>query len=163
MNLLPFFQWCEATALGRTMRESIVGVRGDRVGSPARAGDDRRRGAARRPAPARIGLRRDRSPSSRARRSRFSRRPDRARHPGVALFASEAVKCYYSTAFCGEDGGAAVRDALRLHGPPRVAFADEGRFSDGTRTLVALVSLVLWFARRRRRTLDRLLGLGQDE
>jgi hypothetical protein len=64
---------------------------------------------------------------------------------GCALFASEAVKCYYSTPFWVKMSALAVAVVYAFTVRRRVAFAREGQFNGTTQMLVALVSIGLWF------------------
>jgi uncharacterized membrane protein len=64
---------------------------------------------------------------------------------GLALFASEAVKCYYSNPFWVKMTALVLATIFTFSVRNRVALANEERFSGGARMSVALVSLGLWF------------------
>ncbi|MBS1816871.1 MAG: hypothetical protein JSU08_02980 [Acidobacteria bacterium] len=64
---------------------------------------------------------------------------------GAGLFASEAVKCYYSTPFWVKIGTLVVATIFAYAVRNPVARAAEGRVGGGTRALVALASIALWF------------------
>jgi hypothetical protein len=147
MNLLPFFQWCEATALGDMVRKSLWLfpvieafhlVAFSVLGGAVLLMDLRLLGLVMRTQPA-------------ARIARDSR-PWLAGSlavmmaSGILLFLSEAVKCYYSFPFKVKMISLflAIVFTWTLH--RRVAVAEEGRFGALQGRLVALVSLVLWGA-----------------
>ena len=145
MNLLPLFQWCEESGIGRTIRESVwafaliesthllslvmlggsvllvdlrilnLGLRGRSVGELAREV---------RPV-ANLGL-------------------VILLLSGFALFSSEAVKCYYSYPFRLKIVALAVALVFTYTVHNRAATADDDRVSGG-RTMIALASLLLWF------------------
>ncbi len=64
---------------------------------------------------------------------------------GVALFVSEAVKCYYSTAFWVKMTSLLLATIFTFTVRRNITQADHGTVSPATYKLVALVSLVLWF------------------
>lgn len=64
---------------------------------------------------------------------------------GIALFASEAVKCYYSTPFWVKMASLALAMLFTFTIWRKVTFADETRVRPIRMKLVALVSLTLWF------------------
>ena len=64
---------------------------------------------------------------------------------GWGLFASEAVKCYYSSAFTVKIATLVVAPIFAYAFRNRVCRAAEGHFSGGTRALVAITSMALWF------------------
>jgi hypothetical protein len=146
MDLLPLFQWCEESGLGRMVRESVWAFAVIEsihllalvtMGGAALLVDLRMLN---------FGLR-QRSVAELAR--------DVHRYlglglivlilSGIGLFASEAVKCYYSVPFRVKMVSLVIATIYTYTIRTRVAFADEGRFGGGTRTLVALVSIALWF------------------
>ena len=145
MNLLPLFQWCEESGIGRTIRESVwafaliesthllslvmlggsvllvdlrilnLGLRGRSVGELAREA---------RPF-ANLGL-------------------VILLLSGFALFSSEAVKCYYSYPFRVKMAALAAALVFTYTVHNRAALAADDRASSG-RTMIALASLLLWF------------------
>jgi hypothetical protein len=144
-SLLPFFQWCEATALGHGIKESawlfpvIEGVH--LLGLAALGGtvllvDLRMLGA---------GL-----------RSRPIAELAREVRPwllgslvvmivtGTALFLSESVKCYYSQAFWVKIATIPIAALFTLTVRQRVA-SGAGMDATATTRLVAIVSATLWF------------------
>jgi len=64
---------------------------------------------------------------------------------GAGLFLSEAMKCYYSTAFAVKMTCLALAIIFTFTVRTRVTMADEGRVRPPWLKLVALVSLALWF------------------
>jgi len=146
MNLLPFFQWSEESGLGRMVRESVWAfaiIESVHLLALATMGGavllvDMRM--------LKIGLRR-RPVAELAREAQGFLRAGLIVLiiSGGALFASEAVKCYYSSAFTVKMVALLIATLFAFTVRKRVAFADEGRFSDSTRTLVAVVSVMLWF------------------
>jgi uncharacterized membrane protein SirB2 len=144
--LLPFFQWCEATALGQTIRdsqwlfpaiESVHLIALAAIGGAVLVLDLRLLG---------LGI-----------RHRSVAEVARDAYPwlvaslivmlvtGISLFLSEAIKCYYSQAFWVKITTIPVAILFAFTVRQRVAGADEGRFSTLVRGAVALVSLTLWF------------------
>ena len=63
---------------------------------------------------------------------------------GLALFSSEAVKCYFSFPFWVKMSALATAIVFTFTIHNRAALAADDRVSSG-RTLIALVSLALWF------------------
>jgi hypothetical protein len=146
MSLLPFFQWCEASALGQTIRDSqwmfpviesvhLIGLAA--IGGAVLVLDLRMLG---------IGI-----------RHRSVAEVAREVQPwlvasllvmivtGVSLFLSEAIKCYYSQAFWVKMTALPVAAMFAFTVRRRVAAADDGRFPPIVRAAVALISLTLWF------------------
>ena len=146
MSLLPFFEWCEATALGSAVRSSkwlfpviesvhLLGLA--LLGGSLLLLDLRLLG---------LGLRRQ--PVAQLARDA---------QPwlvgsllvmlatGVPLFLSEATKCYYSTPFWVKMTCLPLAATFALTVRRRVAMADETRMRPLWYKLVALVSLALWF------------------
>ncbi len=145
MNLLALFQWCEESGIGRSVRESVwafaviesthllslvllggsvllvdlrilnLGLRQRSVGELARETQPY----------ARIGL-------------------VVLLLSGLALFSSEAVKCYYSFPFWVKMGSLASAIVFTYTVHNRAALSADDR-SSGGRTMIALVSLALWF------------------
>ena len=64
---------------------------------------------------------------------------------GIALFASEAVKCYYSSPFWVKMYALVAATLFTYGFRNRVALADEEKFGGTTRMLTAVVSIALWF------------------
>ncbi|MGE3957189.1 MAG: DUF6644 family protein [Vicinamibacterales bacterium] len=64
---------------------------------------------------------------------------------GIGLFASEAVKCYYSTPFWVKMITLAVAIVFAYAVRNPVARSAEGRVGTGTRAMVAVSSIALWF------------------
>jgi hypothetical protein len=145
-SLLPFFQWCEASALGEAIRtstwafaviESCHLLALAVIGGAVLIVDLRLLG---------LGL-------------KDQRVADVARdaYPwmvgslivmlvtGVGLFLSEATKCYYSTPFWVKMTSLLLAMVFAFTVRRRVTFADEGRVRPVWNRLVALVSLMLWF------------------
>ena len=146
MNLLPFFEWCEASFIGAGIRASLwlfpaiecVHLLGlVMLGGAVLVVDLRLLGLGLRDQPLdRIG--RD------AQRWLLAGVVTMIA-TGVPLFLSEAVKCYYSTAFWVKilTLGPAIVYALTVR--RRVVLAGEGRVGPAWRGLTALVSIGLWF------------------
>jgi hypothetical protein len=143
MSLLPFFQWCESSAIGSAIRTSpwafaviesvhLLGLAA--IGGAILIVDLRLLG---------LGLRRE---SVR----------DVARHAepwlagslvvmlssGVALFLSESIKCYYSTPFWVKMTSLALAIVFTFTVRRRVAMTDGS--ASLRQKIVAAVSLALW-------------------
>ena len=144
MNLLPFFEWCEASRLGDTIRQSLwlfpvieavhllaLCV----IGGTLLLLDLRLLG---------VGL-----------RDQPAQRLARYLQPwlvgaivvmlltGVGLFTSEAIKCYYSTPFWVKIS--TLPFALLFTFTVRRRVADRaGTETTGTTRLVAITSIALW-------------------
>ena len=144
MNLLPFFEWCEASWLGDAIRQSLwlfpvieaVHLLGLCVlGGSILLLDLRLLGA---------GL-----------RNQSISQLSRAIHPwllgslvvmvttGVALFSSEAIKCYYNTSFWVKITTLPV--ALLFTYTIRDRIAARAMDANATTRVVALISIALWF------------------
>ena len=146
MDLLPLFQWCEESGLGRTVRESVWAfaviesvhlLALTTMGGAVLLVDLRLLN---------FGLR-NRPVGELAREvQRFVNLGLIVLMlSGLGLFASEAVKCYYSTAFSVKMGSLLAATIFTYTVRKRVSFAEEGRVGSGTQMLVALVSMALWF------------------
>lgn len=146
MDLLPLFQWSEETGLGRLVRESawaFAAIESVHLIALATLGGavllvDLRMlnlGLRRRPVQE---LAREAQPFFRGGLVILAL-------SGIALFASESVKCYYSTPFWVKMSTLVVATLFAFTIRRRVAFADQGRFSSGTQIVVALISIGLWF------------------
>ena len=64
---------------------------------------------------------------------------------GAALFASEAVKCYYSTPFRIKIITLFFATIFTYGVRNRVALAEEGRVGGASKALVAVLSIGMWF------------------
>lgn len=146
MNLLPLFQWSEESGLGRMVRESVWAfavIESTHLLALAMMG-----GAALLVDLRLLNLGLRRQPVAELAR-------DAQRFfglglvvlilSGTALFASEAVKCFYSNAFRLKMLALVVATLFAYTVRRRVVFADEGRFGGGTKALVAIASIALWF------------------
>jgi hypothetical protein len=146
MDLLPFVQWCEGSALGSAIRtspwafaviESVHLLALSAIGGAVLVVDLRLLG---------WGL-------------RDQRVRDLAREAfpwlvgslivmlitGTGLFLSEATKCYYSTPFMVKMISLVLAIVFTFTVRYRVTRAEDGRISPVVYRLVALVSLALWF------------------
>ena len=144
--LFPFFQWCEASTIGNAIRQSLwafaviesvhlLGLAA--IGGAVLVVNLRMLG---------LGLRRQ-----------PIREVARNAYPwfvgsltvmlvtGVALFLSEAVKCYYSTPFWVKMWSLALAIVFSFTIWRKMTFADESRVQPIWYKIVALVSLVFWF------------------
>ena len=146
MNLLPLFQWLEASLVGEAIRASLwlfpaieclhlLGL--VLLGGSVLIVDMRLLG---------LGLRGQAV-------SDIGREAERWMLAGIGvmlasglpLFLSEAVKCYYSTAFWVKMLTLAPAIAFALTVRRRVVSAEDGRVGRVGQTLAALASLGLWF------------------
>ena len=146
MDLLPFFQWCEDTALGQVIRDSLwlfPVIEAIHLLALALLGgcilvvDLRLLG---------FGL-----------KSQSAANLARYIHPwlvgslltmiatGVPMFLSEAIKCYYSPPFWYKMSFLAVATVHTFGLRKRVAGADPAKVGPVWGRLVALTSLGLWF------------------
>jgi hypothetical protein len=146
MSLLPLFQWCEASAIGNAIRTSpwafaviesvhLLGLAA--IGGVILVVDLRMLG---------LGLRRQ-----------TVREVARDAQPwlvgslavmiasGTLLFLSEAVKCYYSTAFWVKMASLFLAIIFTFTVRRRVTRAEVALARPIVYRLVALVSLTLWF------------------
>ena len=64
---------------------------------------------------------------------------------GVALFVSEAVKCYYSTPFWVKMGSLALAILFTFTVRRRVTLTENPQIRPALLKVIALVSLALWF------------------
>jgi uncharacterized membrane protein YhdT len=145
MNLLPFFQWCEATSLGTAIREttwafavieSVHLLALSVIGGSILVVDLRLLG---------LGL-------------RHQRINDLARDAqpwmvgslvvmlvtGIGLFLSESTKCYYSTPFWFKMTSLFLAITFAFTIRRKVIFAEEGRINPVVCTIVGMISLALW-------------------
>ena len=145
MSLLPLFEWCENAGIGEAIRIStwlfpviegihLLGL--CVIGGAILLVDMRLLG---------LGLRRQ-PVAELARDSRPFLIGSLAVMlvTGPLLFSSEAVKCYYSTAFWFKMTSLALAIIFTFTVRQRVTLADEGRISAIKAKIVALVSLALW-------------------
>jgi hypothetical protein len=144
--LYPFFEWCEATTIGNAIRTSLwafaviesvhlLGLAA--IGGAVLVVDLRMLG---------IGLRRQRIAEVAS--SAFPWLVGSLAVmlvTGVALFLSEAIKCYYSTPFWVKMWSLAFAMLFTFTVRRKVTLADESRIRPIWYKVVALVSLSLWF------------------
>jgi hypothetical protein len=144
MNLLPWFQWCEESGLGRAVRESVWAfavIESVHLLALATMGGavllvDLRMlnlGLRQRPVAELAGEAR---PFQNAALIVLVL-------SGIGLFASEATKCYYSVPFSVKIATLFVATTFTYTIRRRVASSPDS--SDTTRMAVALVSVTLWF------------------
>jgi hypothetical protein len=146
MNLLPFFQWCEATTLGTAIREttwafavieSVHLLALCVIGGAVLVVDLRLLG---------LGLRRQRVQDlARDAQPWLNYSLAVMLLTGTGLFLSEPTKCYYSTPFWFKMTSLALAITFSYTIRRTVVHADEGRISPGLSSLVGVVSLALWF------------------
>ena len=146
MDLLAFFQWFEGSGLGRAVRESVWAfaviesihlIALVMLGGSALLVDLRLLN---------LGLRqRPVAELARDAQRLFSFGLVLAVASGSALFASEAVKCYYSTPFWIKIITLFVAILFTFGIRNRVALAEEGRVGGATKALVAVLSIGMWF------------------
>ena len=145
-SLLPFFQWCESTAVGHAIKQSLwlfpvvesVHLLGLAVlGGALLVVDLRMLGLGLRGQP--IGM------VAREARPWLLASLGVMLLTGLALFLSESVKCYYSPAFWVKITTIPIAISFTLTVRQRVAVAASGETTLATR-LTALTSLALWFS-----------------
>jgi len=145
MSLLPFFTWCEKSAIGESIRnsqwlfpviESVHLLALVLIAGAVLVVDMRLFG---------LGLRRQ--PVAQLARDA---------QPwligglivmlttGFLLFLSEAIKCYYSAAFAVKMTSLLLAMVFTFTVRRKVALADEGRVGPFRSRLVAVVSVALW-------------------
>src|SRR5262245_26514213 len=144
-RLLPFFQWCEATTIGHTIKESLwlfpviesVHLLGLAVlGGAVLIVDLRMLG---------LGLREQTIASvTREARPWLLASIGVMILTGTALFLSESVKCYYSQPFWVKIATIPIATLFTLTVRRRVARAGATEATAGTR-IAAVLSLALWF------------------
>jgi hypothetical protein len=146
MSLLPFAQWCEASAAGHAIRtspwafaviESIHLLALSVIGGAVLVVDLRLLG---------YGLKRQ--PVAQVARDAYPWLVGSLLvmlASGGALFLSESIKCYYSTPFRVKMVSLLLAVCFTFTAHQRVATADETRVAPLWRALIALVSLTLWF------------------
>jgi hypothetical protein len=147
MSLLPFFQWCEASAVGTAIRTSpwafaviesvhLLGLAA--IGGAVLLVDLRLLG---------LGLRRQ--PVAQVARDAQPWLVGSLvvmLSTGVALFLSESIKCYYSTPFWVKMTSLLLAIVFTFTVRRKVALADAVRMRPIWQKVVALVSLALWFS-----------------
>jgi hypothetical protein len=145
VNLLPFFEWCEASALGDTIRQSLwlfPVIEASHLlalcilGGSLLILDLRLMGAGLRHQPA-AQLARDLRPWLVGSLLIMLM-------TGVALFSSEAIKCYYNTSFWVKITTLPFAIVYTFTIRKRVAERADSDVNATTRA-VALTSIVLWF------------------
>ena len=145
MNLLPFFQWCEESALGDFVRtslwlfpviESFHLVAFAVLGGAVLLVDLRLLGLVMRAQPV-AQLARDARPWLTGSLAVMLT-------SGILLFLSEAVKCYYSFPFRVKIASLLLAMVFTWTLHRRVATGDAGRTGAFAGKLVALISLLLW-------------------
>ena len=146
MDLLPFVQWCEASAVGSAIRtspwafaviESVHLLALAAIGGAVLVVDLRLLG---------WGLREQ--PVKQIARDAFPWLVGSLAVmlvTGFSLFLSEATKCYYSTPFWVKMGSLLLAIVFTFTVRRKITSADEGRISPAVYKIVALVSLALWF------------------
>jgi hypothetical protein len=144
--LLPFFEWCEASLVGQTIRESLwlfpvieaVHLLGLAViGGTVLLVDLRLLG---------WGLRQPVREIAHDAQPWFLASLVVMLVTGVSLFLSESVKCYYSQAFWVKMTCLPLAIAFTLTIKARVVRREDRDIRPVVGKLVALVSLALWFA-----------------
>ena len=144
MDLLPYFEWVEASMLGNTVRQSLwlfpviqsLHLLGLAVlGGAVLIVDLRMAG---------LGLR-EHGISTIARDARpwFVLALIVTLLTGVALFASEAIKCYYNTSFWVKITTLPLAIVLTMGIRDRLALRAHGDVTPTTR-FVGLISITLW-------------------
>ncbi len=145
MNLLPFFEWCEATWLGDSIRQSLwlfpvieaIHLLGLCVlGGAILLLDLRLLGAGLRNQPI--------AQLARAIRPWLLGSIAVMLTTGIALFSSEAIKCYYNTSFWVKITTLPIALLFTFAVRNRIA-ARAGTDANATTRVVALVSIALWF------------------
>jgi hypothetical protein len=146
MSLLPFFEWCEATAVGAAIRNSnwlfpvieSVHLLGLAVlGGALLLVDLRLLGWGLRRQPV-AQLARDAQPW-------LAGSILVMLGSGIPLFLSESVKCYYSQPFWVKMTALPLAILFTFTVRRKVALADEARARPLLNKLVAVASLALWF------------------
>ena len=144
--LLPFFEWCEASAIGDAIRNSLwlfpaiecVHLLGlVLLGGSVLIVDLRLLNLGLRDQAVRaVGASADRLMMAGISLMLVT---------GIPLFLSEAIKCYYSPAFWVKILTLVPALIFALTVRRWVVGADEGRWGSGTRALTAFASLSSWF------------------
>jgi hypothetical protein len=144
--LLPFFEWCEATAIGHAIRsspwlfpviEAVHLLALATIGGALLIVDLRLFGSGLRNYPVRQ-VARDAQPwLIGALVVMIS--------TGIPLFLSESIKCYYSDAFWVKMTTLPLAILFTFTVRRHVVMADETRVGPRSQKLVALASIALWF------------------
>ena len=144
MDLLPLFQWCEESGLGRTVRESVWAfaviesvhlLALATMGGAVLLVDMRMLNLGMRQRPV-AELAAEAQPFQNAALIVLI-------ISGLGLFTSEAVKCYYSVPFSVKMTALFIAIIYTYTIRKRVAFSSDD--SGSARMAVALVSVALWF------------------
>lgn len=147
MSALPFFEWCESTGIGTAIRESVwyfPVIEGFHLVALAVLG-----GAALLVDLRLLGALFPRVPVSQLARDA---RPWLLGSlmllllSGSMLFLSEAVKCYYSSAFWVKMTSLALAVIFLFTVRQKVVMRDAGVTSQAVRKSVGMISLALWFS-----------------
>ena len=144
--LLPFFEWCEATAIGQTIRESLwlfpviesihlLGLA--MIGGAVLVVDLRLFGLALWNHPV--------APLARNAHPWLVGSLAVMLTTGIMLFLSESIRCYYSPPFWTKMEFLLVAILFTFTVRRKVALADEKRVGPIWGRVVAFVSLALWF------------------
>jgi putative flippase GtrA len=145
MSLLPFFTWCEKTAIGEGIRnsqwlfpviESVHLLALVLIAGAVLVVDMRLFGLGLRRQPVAL-LARDAQPWLIGGLTVMLT-------TGVLLFLAEAIKCYYSPAFAVKMTSLLLALIFTFTVRRKVAMADEGRVSPLWNRLVAVISVALW-------------------
>ncbi len=145
MSLLPFFTWCEKTAIGEGIRnsqwlfpviESVHLLALVLIAGAVLVVDMRLFGVGLRQQPV-AQLARDAQPWLIGGLTVMLT-------TGILLFLAEAIKCYYSAAFAVKMTSLLLALIFTFTVHRKVALADEGRVSPLSSRLVAVVSVALW-------------------
>ena len=145
MSLLPFFTWCEKSAIGESIRnsqwlfpviESVHLLALVLIAGAVLVVDMRLFGLGLRRQPV-AQLARDAQPW-------FIGGLIVMLTTGFLLFLSEAIKCYYSAAFAVKMTSLLLAMVFTFTVRRKVALADEGRVGPFWSRLVAVVSVALW-------------------
>ncbi len=146
MNLLPFFQWCEASWLGSAIRETTWAfavieavhlLALSVIGGAVLVVDLRLMG---------LGLRHQKvNDIGRDAQPWLNGSLAVMLVTGIGLFLSEPTKCYYSSPFWFKMSSLALAILFAYTIRRKVIFSPEGRVSPVLNTLVGVVSLALWF------------------
>ena len=144
MNLLPLFQWCEESGLGRMVRESVWAfaviesvhlLALATMGGAVLLVDLRMLNLGLRQRPV-AELAQEALPFQNAALVVLV-------ISGLGLFSSEAVKCYYSFPFSVKITTLVVATLFTYTIRRRIVFSPDS--SDSSKMAVALVSVTLWF------------------
>jgi putative flippase GtrA len=145
MSLLPFFTWCEKTAIGEAIRnsqwlfpviESVHLLALVLIAGAVLVVDMRLFGLGLRRQPV-AQLARDAQPWLIGGLTVMLT-------TGILLFLAEAIKCYYSPAFAVKMTSLLLALIFTFTVRQKVTLADEGRVSPHWSRLVAVVSVALW-------------------